>query len=337
VFGVAFMLRALGDAAPAAHWLVYVSPLGWIEQLHPLAGLQPIWLLPIAALTAVLVALAMLLAGRDLGTSIIADAATAHPHTRFLNSPAGLAWRLSRTAIIGWLTAAILAGLLYGSLTRSAAQAFTSSGAVGKFTGSLTGSAQHQGAAIYAGVIFLILMTLVMAYTASAIAGVREQEAEAYLDNLLVRTVSRSRWLAGRTALIAVVTIAAGVLAGVAFWTGTAAQHTGLTAGELLLAGINAVAPAMLLGGIAVFTLGFWPRATGLAAYGVLAWSFLLEMLGSAISVNHWVMDTSLLHHIALAPAANPNWRIIGTYLALGVLLAAAGAWRFNRRDLQTE
>jgi polyether ionophore transport system permease protein len=59
-------------------------------------------------------------------------------------------------------------------------------------------------------------------------------------------------------------------------------------------------------------------------------------MLGSAIKVNHWVMDTSLLHHLALAPAVSPNWRIAGTYLALGAAAALLGGWRFTGRDLQS-
>ncbi len=45
-------------------------------------------------------------------------------------------------------------------------------------------------------------------------------------------------------------------------------------------------------------------------------------------------MDTSLLHHGALAPAVSPDWRIAGTYLAIGCAGALAGGWRFARRDL---
>ena len=71
-------------------------------------------------------------------------------------------------------------------------------------------------------------------------------------------------------------------------------------------------------------------------SYGLLAWAFLVEMLGSAIKINHWVLDTSLLHHVALSPAVNPDWRIAGTYLAIGFVAAIVGGWRFTRRDLQS-
>ena len=340
VFGAAFMLRALGDATSSAHWLVYLSPLGWVEQLRPLTGAQPLWLLPITGLIVACAAATVVLADHDLGASLLADKDTAPPRLALLGSPVLFAVRMSWAAIAGWLAATVVAALLYGSLAKSAGQAFASSGMVLKFTRTLTHVALRQvqlaGTRVFAGVVFLILMTLVMAYVASAMGRVREDEADGYLDNLVVRSVSRQRWLAGRAGLIAAVLVVAGVLGGMAFWAAAASQHAGLTFHELLLAGINSAAPAAMLLGIAVLAFGFVPRLTSVVCWGLLAWAFLLDMLGSAIKVNHWVMDTSLLYHLALAPAVNPNWRIAGTYLAAGCAAALLGGWRFTCRDLQS-
>ena len=227
---------------------------------------------------------------------------------------------MSRAAIASWLAATVVAALLYGSLAKSTGQAFAASGMLRRFTGNLTHVALRQlqlaGTRVFAGIIFLILMTLIMAYVASALGRVREDEAEGYVDNLVVRKVSRPRWLSGRVGLILAVLAAAGILGGMAFWAAAATQHAGLGLRELLLAGVNSAAPAALLLGIGVLALGFVPRLTSIVCWGLLAWAFLLDMLGSAIKVNHWVMDTSLLYHPALAPAVNPDWRIVGTYLA---------------------
>lgn len=340
VFGAAFMLRALGDATSSAHWLVYVSPLGWVEQLHPLTDAQPLWLLPLAGLVALCAVATVLLADRDLGASVLSDKDTAAPRTALLGSPVLLALRLSWAAIAGWLAATVVAGLLYGSLAKSTGEAFASSGMLRKFTGNLTHVAIRQlqlaGTRVFAGVVFLILMTLIMAYVASTMGRVREDEAEGYVDNLVVRSVSRQRWLSGRAGLILAVLVTAGAAGGVSFWAAAASQHAGLTFTSLLLAGINSAAPAALLLGAGVLTLGFVPRLTSIVCWGLLAWAFLLDMLGSAIRINHWLMDTSLLHHPALAPAVNPNWRIAGTYLAIGCAAAVIGGWRFTRRDLQS-
>jgi ABC-2 type transport system permease protein len=135
--------------------------------------------------------------------------------------------------------------------------------------------------------------------------------------------------------LILAVLVGAGILAGMAFWAAAASQHAGLSFHELLLAGVNSSAPAALLLGIGLLALGFMPRLTSAVCWGIVAWAFLLDMLGSAVKVNHWIMDTSLLYHPALAPAVDPDWRIVGTYLALGCAAALLGGWRFTRRDLQ--
>jgi ABC-2 type transport system permease protein len=340
VFGIAFMLRALGDAASASHWLVYISPLGWVEQLHPLTGAQPLWLLPIFGLVAACAVSTILMADRDLGASVLADKDSAAPRTAMLGSHILFALRMSRAVVISWLLATAVAALLYGSLAKSTGQAFASSGALRKFTGNLTHVALQQlqlaGTRVFAGIIFLILMALIMAYVASAVGKVREDEAEGYVDNLVVRSISRQQWLSGRVGLTLAVLLAAGVLGGVSFWAAAASQHAGLTFSELLLAGINSAAPAALLLGIGVLTLGFVPRLTSIVCWGLLAWAFLLDMLGSAIKVNHWLMDTSLLYHMALAPAVSPDWRIAGTYLAIGGTAALLGGWRFTRRDLQS-
>jgi len=59
-------------------------------------------------------------------------------------------------------------------------------------------------------------------------------------------------------------------------------------------------------------------------------------MPGSVIHLNHWVLDTSLLQHPALAPTTIPNWQVVATYAVLGLLLAAAGTTQFVRRDLES-
>jgi ABC-2 type transport system permease protein len=336
VFGVAFLLRAMADIAPHAHWLVYLSPLGWVEQVRALSDPQPIWLLPIGVFVAAGAAGTIWLAGRrDLGASTWADKDAKEPHTGLLGSQRLLAIRLSRTSAICWVAIAGLASLLYGTFAASAGDAFASSGFANKLTGGITHQGQQAtGVRLYAGIIFLFMMLALMGYVASAAGAIREQEAEGYLDNLLVRQVGRAGWLATRTTIVLVVTLLAGYTAGVGFWLGSRGG-AGISLGELAVAGLNAAAPAILLLGFAVLVIGLAPRRTSTLCYALIAWSFLLDMLGSVIHLNHWVLDTSLLQHPALAPTTDPNWQVVATYAFLGVLLAAAGTARFVRRDLQ--
>ena len=339
-FGAAFLLRAAGDAAGSAHFLVYVTPLGWVEQLHALGRPQAVWLLPIAGLVGACVWMTLFLAARrDLGASLLADSDAAEPRTALLGSPIGIAVRLSWQATTRWLAVVIVAGVLYGALARSAGQAFATSGSLRRLSGDLTHAAEADlvstGARAYAGIIFLLLATLLMAYAASAVGKLREDEAEGYLDNLVVRPVSRQRWLTGRVALIFAVIVVAAVLGGIVFWIAAAAEHTGLDFGQLARAGLNSAAPAVALAGLGVLLLGLLPRLVTVACWVIVAWAFMLDLLGAVIPVNHWLMDTSLLRHLAPAPAASPNWRVGVTYLAIGAAAAVLGGWRFTRRDLR--
>src|SRR5262249_2135717 len=103
VFGVSFLVRAVADVAPSAHWLVYVSPLGWIAPIPALSDPPPQWLLPIFGLITVLIlATVSLAARRDLGASILPDRDTAVAHTRLLESHRLLAVRLTRPNASAW-------------------------------------------------------------------------------------------------------------------------------------------------------------------------------------------------------------------------------------------
>jgi ABC-2 type transport system permease protein len=339
-FGAAFLLRAAGDAAGSVHFLVYVSPLGWVEQLHTLARPQVLWLVPIAGLTGACIWTALFLASRrDLGASLVADTDAAEPHVALLGSPIGIAVRLSWQATMRWLAVVVVAGVLYGALARSAGQAFATSGSLQRLSGRLTHAAEpgliSTGARAYAAIIFLLLATLLMAYAASAVGKLREDEAEGYLDNIVVRPVTRQRWLAGRVALMLTVIVVAGALGSIVFWIAAVAADTGLGVGELAQAGLNSAAPAVALAGLGVLLLGFVPRLVTVACWVIVAWAFMLDLLGAVVPINHWLMDTSLLQHLAPAPAANPDWRVCVTYLAIAAAAAALGGWRFTRRDLR--
>jgi ABC-2 type transport system permease protein len=59
-----------------------------------------------------------------------------------------------------------------------------------------------------------------------------------------------------------------------------------------------------------------------------------MEILGSFVKGNDWLKDSSLFSHVALAPAATPDWGQAAIILALGIAAAALGAAAFQRRDL---
>lgn len=336
IFGACFLVRAAADTT-SLHWLRDITPLGWAENMQPLYGSRPLWLIPVFVLTLLAGGLTIFLAGRrDLGDSTFADKDTAKPHYGLLNSPLAMAVRLTRTTTIGWLAGITVMAGFFGLLTKSAANSFAQS-AVSQKLDRFAHVSQTVGALTFMGIIFFVLMTVMMAYVANAVGAMREDEAEGYLDNLLARKVSRLQWLWGRVGLIVVGIVVAGLLSGLATWVCVANQNLGVTFSKLMLAGINAMAPAALTLGLGVFAIGFLPRLTSVIAYGAIAWSFLINIVSAGINLNHWIVDTSILNNLAFAPAADPKWKPVVILVALGAVLALLGTWRFAHRDLEVE
>ena len=97
------------------------------------------------------------------------------------------------------------------------------------------------------------------------------------------------------------------------------------------------VFPALAVLGIGVLAISVWPRATSVVTYGVLAWSLLIELAGGFFSSNHWLLDTSVFHHMAAAPAVSPDWTSAAVLTAVGAAAALLGGGAFARRDLASE
>ena len=106
---------------------------------------------------------------------------------------------------------------------------------------------------------------------------------------------------------------------------------------SLLGAGLNLIPPALCVLGAGLFTLGVWPRAAGAVSYTVLAWSLLMELVGGLPGSGHWLLDTSVFHQMAAAPAIAPDWASAAAMTALTAVAAVAGLARFSHRDLAGE
>jgi ABC-2 type transport system permease protein len=104
--------------------------------------------------------------------------------------------------------------------------------------------------------------------------------------------------------------------------------------GSLVKAGINTVPPALFLLGVGALVLAIFPRAVTATTYGLVAWSFLVELIGSVVNLSHWILDTSLLFHVAPAPATDPHWGSAAVLVSLGVVATLAANVIFSRRDL---
>jgi ABC-2 type transport system permease protein len=131
--------------------------------------------------------------------------------------------------------------------------------------------------------------------------------------------------------------IVAGLVTTLGVWIGILSQNTGITIYTLSLASINALVPTAFLIGVGVLAFGFYPRLTSMFSYTVMAWSLLVELVGNGLKLNHWILDTSLLHQVVLAPSVHPNWSVDLIIVGIAIIFVLIGALRFNSRDIEGE
>jgi ABC-2 type transport system permease protein len=334
--GFFFAVRMVADSNGGLGWLHWATPFGWIEQLQPFTDPQPVVLALIFGLTGVMVALAVFLAGtRDLGASTLPYRSSSEAHTTLLFGNAGLTLRLIRPTMLGWLAGVCAFGLLLGGSAKEAAQSLQSSPSVEAALRRLDGGGGEVKA--YLGFSFLIITLLVALIAAGQITAARREEATGRVDHLLARPLSRAGWMLSRLGVAATAVVLAGVLGGISAWLGVASQHVTIRFDNLLGAGLNTVAAGLCLLGLGALAWSVTPRLASAAVYGVLAWSFLVELLGGIVNSNHWLLDTSILHQLTPAPAVAPDWSSNAIMIAFGVACVALATLAFSHRDLASE
>ena len=334
VFAVAFLIRMAADSVSGLAWMRWASPLGWFEDLRPLTGSQPLAFVPVILLIAAATGAAIVLAGRrDLGAAVLARRPPAQPRTRLLGGPAALVIRLERWVALSWIGGLALLALVFGVVARSAAAGNVGVQMPEQIVGRLGGH-QAGAAAAWMGYEFLWIAALVAFAAAAQISGVRGEEADGHLDNLLARPVSRGTWLAGRLGFGVVLVLAAGLASGAGGWIGVATRHSAIGFGAMMQAGLNVTVPGLFILGLGTLLYGLAPRLAMPILYTVVLWSFLIEIIGSSITSSHWLLDTALPSHLGPVPATGVNWTAVTWLTGLGVICALAGLAAFRRRDL---
>ncbi|HEX5417800.1 MAG TPA: ATP-binding cassette domain-containing protein [Chloroflexota bacterium] len=101
--------------------------------------------------------------------------------------------------------------------------------------------------------------------------------------------------------------VLAGLAAGFFTWAGAVSHHTYVALPTLLEAGLNATISGVFVLGASALVVGVRPRLSAPACYGIVAWSFLVDLLGALIRGADWLRDSSLFTHVALAPAGKRN------------------------------
>lgn len=334
----AFVLRAVGDADPAGlSWLSWVSPLGWVELTRAFgSGGERWWMLtlPLAAFVALIAAAFALAAWRDHDAALLPSRPGRPTASDLLRGPFGLAWRMQRGTLAGWL-----AGYVF---------AFAACGAAATGIGSILGASAllkryllrigYQAAVTdaYLSALMLLAALATAAYAISAVARLRTEETLNRAEPVLATATGRTRWalsyitvaVMGSSLLLAVAGLSAGFGYGLA--VGSVSTHVP----ALLGAALARLPAILLLVALAVAFFGLLPWESMPLAWTAVALAAVIAVFGPSLQWSAWVMDISPFTQTPKLPGGTVSAQPLLWLCGIALALMAAGLIGLRRRDL---
>ena len=335
--GVAFVLRGVGDSAGAGgpSWLSWASPLGWIQLTRPFAA--PRWWVLGLPLAVCLLGTGLafeLAARRDHGAGLLPDRPGRATASDFLRGPFGLAWRLERGLLLGWVTGYAVTFVACGAAAKGIGQLLGTSSALQREFSRLGGQAVIVNA--YLAALMLLAGLVAAAYAISTILRLRTEETGDRAEPVLATETGRVRWALSHIVLAvvgaALLLAVAGVATGLGY--GLRAGSVGYQVGRMAGAALGQLPPALVLAAIAILVFGLWPEASVPAAWTALGLVVAIALFGQVLQLSHWVMDISPFTHAPRLPGGTVSAAPLLWLCLLALALAAVGLAGLRRRDI---
>ena len=303
VLGVAYLLRAVGDAGPS--WVSWLSPIGWLQQLRPYAD-ERWWVLGLAMPVIALVAAGgyALAARRDLGAGLLPTRPGPATAASTLRSPFALAWRLQRGLLLGWAAGLAVYGAVIGGVADSVNDLVKDS--KGTRDALIRMGGAHGLVDAFIATAMGLLGLAASVYAIQAVLRLRAEESALRAEPLLATRVGRIRWalshvvfaFGGSAVLLAVAGLAAGVV------HGSRTHDLGHQVPRVLGGALVELPAVWVLAGATLVFFGVAPRFAA-ASWGVLGACLLLGQVGPVLKLAQWAMDPSPFTHIPKIPGGS--------------------------------
>ncbi|WP_367127143.1 ABC transporter permease [Saccharothrix sp. HUAS TT1] len=336
VLGVAYLLRAVGDAAgdEGPTWLTWLSPLGWLEQTRAFAG-DRYWvlLLPVALAAVLLVVASILVTRRDLGGGLLPTRLGPARAPGSLGGAFGLAWRLQRGVLVGWTLSLFVLGAVYGSVARGVEQMLEANPALEGIISRMGGAGAVVD--VYLASILGIIALFSAIYVVQATLRLRAEETAFRAEPVLATPVSRFAWVGSHalfaTAGAVVVLAAAGAGAGLVH--GVRVGDVGGQVARLVGAALAHVPAVWVVAGLALALFALAPKLAS-ASWAVIVVFLVLGQLGPLLRLDQWAMDLSPFTHVPKVPGAELTAAPLLWSALVAAALFAVGFAGFRRRDV---
>ena len=343
--GAAYLVRGVGDAlgTPSADllhvasaWPSLLSPIGWGQRARPFTSPDLAVLLVLLAAAAALGTLALLVRRRrDVGASLLPQRNGREHAGVGGRSFVGLAWRLQRSAVVGWCVGAAAIGAVAGALGPLVSETVSSVAPIRDLIARLVPGGQAGLVDVF--VTALLGVAGVFAATAGiqAVLRMRAEETEGRAELLLAAPASRARWLGANllTAAVSAALVAATTGAAAAVGLGLSGIADG-QAWSLVPAALAHVPAALVFMAAAAVAFALVPRLSIVLGWGMLAAGLVLGEFGELFGLPVWLQDASPFRHSSAMPVEPFNQGGALGLLAIAAAGAALAAYCLRRRDL---
>ena len=333
-FALTFLVRMIADSGPDTRWLLWATPFGWTERMHPFTENNAWPLLPAALTVLVLCAATIVLASRrDAGDGVLASRDVARVRPFGLDSAFGLAVRLELPVLTAWFAGAVATGLTLGIIAKVTTETTNLPASLEDFLDKF--NVQGSFANRFLGLGFVFVATVVALLPASQVGAACAEETSGRLVHTLSRPTRRTTWLVGRLAVAAAAIVVAALLAGLGIWLGAKSQGVGLDLATMLGAGLNVVPTALVVLGVGAVVLAVAPRAAATSVYLMVLWSTLADIVAPVFPGMNWLGKLSLFHYMTLVPGHDPDLKALAITTTVALVLGAAATALFARRDIR--
>ena len=343
VLGAAFVLSGVGNMLGTpdtralrveSAWPVWLSPIGWAQQMRPFGG-DHLWPLGLSAtLFAALVTFAAaLLRHRDVGAGIWPPRRGRSHAPAWLIRPGGLVFRMQRGALAGWAVAMLGFGLIFGAMTAQ----IRDSGRRSFDFYQRFGGVEHLVQAWYASMASMAGM-IVAVYLTQMMLRAHAEEADGTVESLLGSGVTRWRWISGHmvNAVSGVTLLMLVYCVGMGLTAGQAVGGTGSQVRDMVAAGAVQLPAVLCVGALVLAVVGLLPRlAVPVAWATVIVIVVMGPIFGPPLRLPSTVTDLSPFSHVPAVPAADAAAPVLLGLCAACVALTVVGAVTLARRDLR--
>lgn len=334
LLGVSYLVRSAGDATAGGNWLTWASPLGWVLHLRPYAG-ERWWVAGmLAALALALIVTAdRLVHRRDHGSGLLPTRPGAPEAPRWMSGPLGLAWRLHRGLLLGWIAGLFALGALYGGVAAGIGDILSETPELEEIFRLIGGEQALVDAFFSATMAIAGLVT--SGFVIYTVLRLRQEESGLRAEQVLATAVPRVAWALSAVAVAAI----GAVLLQVAAGTGAGLMH-GLRIGDvggqvpaLVAAALVQVPAVMVLAGLTLALFGLVPRAMTSAWFALVAF-LVLGQLGSLLQLDQWLMNLSPFTHLPEVPGGAVEAAPLLWLTAVAAGLGAVGLLGLRARDI---